>query len=80
MSDDPAPAFESFGSRDDAVTVRTEVLHERGQWVVYLEVTFPYETRRFWIGAYRTERRARVAAEYVCRYADQDSPFPPTGF
>ncbi|NJN19239.1 MAG: AP2 domain-containing protein [Oscillochloris sp.] len=77
MSDDPRPPFNL--PPGEAISVRTEVICERGQWAVYLEVEFPHERRRFWIDVYRSEQRARIAAEYIRRYADQDSPFPQTG-
>ena len=68
------------GYPDQALDVTTSVEYERGQWVVYMEVMFWDETRRFRVEAYRTERRARIAAEYMRRYADVDRKLPPMGF
>lgn len=71
---EPLPGF-----AERALEVRTLVLRERGQWVVYLDVMFWQETRRFRIQAYRNERLARLAAETIRRIADRDLPAPPTG-
>ncbi|NOK80946.1 MAG: hypothetical protein GFH27_549287n27 [Chloroflexi bacterium AL-W] len=68
------------GYPDQALDVTTSVEYERGQWVVYLEVMFWDAIRRFRIEAYRTERLAHIAAEYMRRYADVDRKFPPMGF
>lgn len=78
--DDDKPLRSAGVPLVQALDARTEVVRERGQWVVYLEVQFWNETRRFYIETYRSERRAQIAAEMIRRYADQDLPFPPTGF
>ena len=55
------------------------VEEEKGQWVVYLEVTFwedegefPLSKVRHRISTYRTRRQAEIAAEYIRRGADRD--------
>ncbi len=67
------------GFNDEALAAQTSVAYERGQWVVYLEVIFWDETRRHRIEAYRSERMARVAADWIRRAAQRDLPHPPDG-
>lgn len=67
------------GFQHAALTAETFVVCERGQWVVYLEVTFWDEIRRHRIEAYRSERLARVAADWIKRAAQRELPHPPTG-
>jgi hypothetical protein len=67
------------GFQHEALTAETFVVCERGQWVVYLEVTFWDEIRRHRIEAYRSERLARVAADWIKRAAQRELPHPPTG-
>lgn len=67
------------GFQHEALSAQTSVEYERGQWVVYLEVIFWDETRRHRIEAYRTERKAQIAADWIRRAAQRDLPHPPTG-
>jgi hypothetical protein len=67
------------GFSDHALDVQTLVEYERGQWVVYIEVLFWDETRRHRIQAYRTERLARIAADWIKRGAQRELPRPPDG-
>jgi hypothetical protein len=67
------------GFTHEALAAQTFVEYERGQWVVYLEVIFWDITCRHRIEAYRTERQARVAAEWIRRGAQRDLPCPPDG-
>ncbi len=67
------------GFPDTALAAQTSVSYERSQWVVYLEIIFWEETRRYRIEAYRSERQARIAADWIQRAAQRDLPHPPTG-
>ncbi len=63
------------------------VVEERGQWVVYLSVSFwefedeptlrTYEHR---IESYPTQRQAEIVAHWIARNANKDLPEPPSGF
>ncbi|WP_457654629.1 AP2 domain-containing protein [Rhodocaloribacter sp.] len=64
----------------EALAIATYVREEKGQWVVYAEVTFPDVVRRFRINAYRTQRRAEIAATWIKRGADRPLKGPPLGF
>lgn len=77
------------GFRDDnAVLAETTVIEEKGQWVVYLSVIFweseqmqePLQIVRHRIQAYRTRRRAEIAADWIKRAAQRDLKSPPMGF
>ena len=82
------------GFRDDnAVLVETTIEEEKGQWVVYLEVVFweteaalpaddmeePLQSVRHRIQAYRSRRRAEIAAHWIKRGAQRDLRNPPMG-
>ncbi|MFV9507249.1 MAG: AP2 domain-containing protein [Oscillochloridaceae bacterium umkhey_bin13] len=71
---DPPEGFEH-----EALAASTSVVYARGQWVVYLEVIFWDETRRFRIESYPSERKALLAADWIRRAAQRDLPHPPTG-
>lgn len=65
----------------------TEVVEERGQWAVYLNVTYweyydepTLHTVRHRIDSYPTRRHAEIAAHWIARNANRDLPGPPTGF
>jgi len=73
------PSGQSDGFPDAAVAAQTSVVYERSQWVVYLEIIFRAETRRYRIEAYRSERQARIAADWIERAAQRELPHPPTG-
>ncbi len=69
-----------------AQKIETFVEKEKGQWVVYLEVTFweserdfPLKTERHRIQAYRKQSQAEVAANWYQRAANRDLRFPPFG-
>jgi hypothetical protein len=64
----------------EALEVRSSIAYERGRWVVYLEVVFWDETRRYAIQSYHSERLATIAADWMVRAAQRDLPHPPTGF
>jgi hypothetical protein len=71
----------SFVRPGRAVGVRAVVLHERGRWVVYMEVAewletapgneSPMEVRRLRVQDYPTRARAEVAARWMERTADR---------
>ena len=63
---------------DEAILVQSEVVRERGQWVLYLEVWFEDGIRRQRIDAYPTEAKARTAARWITWAARRDMT-PPTG-
>lgn len=66
---------------DEAFLVETEIRHENGQWVVYLDVLFLDRAVHHKINAYPTRRKAEIAADWIKRAASRDSRFrPPQGF
>ncbi len=73
MSDLP----ENIG--DEALMLLTEIVEERGQWVVYLEIVFPDRTVRHRIQAYSKKRLAEIAAQYIRRGASREKPFVSEG-
>lgn len=72
---------------DNAILAETTIEEENGQWVVYLEVVFwetqateePLQSVRHRIQAYRSRRRAEIAAHWIKRGAQRDLRNPPTG-
>jgi hypothetical protein len=64
---------------EEAYAVETYVEQERGQWVVDIVVIFEDEAVRRRINTYRTERRARIAAEWIKRAAQRDIKGPLNG-
>jgi hypothetical protein len=66
---------------DRAVGVRTLVLHERGRWVVYMDIAGwreeapgngnPMDVRRLRVQDYPTRARAEIAARWMERTADR---------
>jgi len=80
---------------DNAVLVETTVKEEKGQWIVYLSVIFweseaalpkraeqmpePLQIVRHRIQAYRSRRRAEIAAHWIKRGAERDLRTPPMG-
>jgi len=64
---------------EEAYAVETYVESERGQWVVDIVVIFEDEAVRRRINTYRTERRARIAAEWIKRAAQRDIKGPLNG-
>lgn len=67
------------GFVEEALFVDTFVEHERGQWVVYMEVGFWSGTVRHRIQTYRSERLALIAADYMRRAAQRNLRRPPSG-
>lgn len=59
---------------EEALGAETHILYEQGQWILYLDMFFAQEMRRFQINSYRTERLAQVAANQVLRYTLRDLP------
>jgi hypothetical protein len=55
--------------------VRTEVIKERGQWVVYLEVGDTESSVRHKINAYHKKRLAEIAAKLIKKTAEREEPF-----
>lgn len=55
--------------------VRTEVVEERGQWVVYVEVGDSEGCVRHRIEAYRRKALAEIAAHWIKRAAEKENPF-----
>ncbi len=68
----------------DAIAVRAFIEHERGRWVVFLEITMVPDrddyvvTHR--IADYSSRADADVAARWMVRAAGRDLPRPPLGF
>ena len=67
-----------MAGRSDAMLVQSEVVLEKGQWVLYLEVWFEDGIQRKRIDAYRSEYKARTAARWITWAARRDIA-PPTG-
>lgn len=74
MSDDRPPHMP-----DEAYAVETYVEEVRGQWVVDIVVIFEDEAVRHRINTFRTERRARIAAEWIKRAAQREIKGPLNG-
>lgn len=55
--------------------VVTEVIEERGQWVVYLEVGDSENCVRHRIKAYHKKSLAEIAAKWIKRTAEKERPF-----
>ena len=55
--------------------VRTEVILEKGRWVVYVEIGDLQESVRHRIEEYPTKRLAEIAAKLIKRTAERDEPF-----
>lgn len=70
----PSPGF-----NDEALTVDTVIINEKGQWVVYMDVIFWDETVRRRIQAYPTRRQAEIAASWMKRAAQRNLPQAPSG-
>jgi hypothetical protein len=64
---------------DRAYAVETYIEQERGQWVVDIVVIFEDEAVRRRINTFRTEARARIAAEWIKRAAQRDIAGPIDG-
>lgn len=55
--------------------VRTEIIEERGQWVVYVEVGDSESCVRHKIKAYHKKSLAEIAAHWIKRTAEKENPF-----
>lgn len=55
--------------------VRTEVIEEKGQWVVYLEVGDSEDSVRHRIAAYHKKNLAEIAAGWIKRTAEKENVF-----
>lgn len=55
--------------------VRTEVVNERGRWVVFLEIGDLESSVRYRIQDYPTKRLAEISARLIKRTAERDEPF-----
>ena len=64
---------------DRAYAVETWVVRRNGQWEVDIVVIFEDEAVRKTVGVHRTERRARIAAEWIKRAAQRDISGPRDG-
>lgn len=56
--------------------VRTEVIEERGQWVVYVEVGDSESSIRHKINVYHKKSLAEIAAKWIKRTAEKEQVFP----
>lgn len=56
--------------------VRTEVIEERGQWVVYIEVGDSESSVKHRINAYHKKSLAEIAAKWIQRTAEKEQVFP----
>jgi hypothetical protein len=64
---------------EEPLSVATLIGYERGQWVVYLEAAYPDGIRRHRIQAFKSEQKARIAADAILRTAMRDRPFRDEG-
>lgn len=55
--------------------VRTEVVEESGQWVVYLEIGDMESSVKHKINTYHKKRLAEIAAKLIKRTAEREEPF-----
>jgi hypothetical protein len=55
--------------------VRTEVIEEKGQWVVYLEIGDTESSVKHRINSYHKKRLAEIAASLIKRAAEREEPF-----
>jgi len=55
--------------------VRVDVIEERGQWVVYVEVGDLENSVRYRINAYHKKSLAEIAAKWIKRTAKKENPF-----
>lgn len=63
---DPGPPRE-----DEALALRTTVSHERGRWVVDLDVIMTDGAVRHRVGEFSHRRQAETCARWVARSADR---------
>lgn len=56
--------------------VRTEIIEERGQWVVYVEVGDSESSIKHRINAYHKKSLAEIAAKWIKRTAEKEQVFP----
>jgi hypothetical protein len=83
---------EESGSAEQALGIASRVEKERGQWVVFLDVSFwneepedqpgynPIKVVRKRINTYPTQARAELAASFMVRAAARYQPHPPLGY
>ncbi len=55
--------------------VRTEIIEERGQWVVYVEIGDSESSVKHRINAYHKKSLAEIAAKWIKRTAEKERPF-----
>ena len=55
--------------------VRTEIIEERGQWVVYVEIGDSENSIRHRINAYHKKSLAEIAAKWIKRTAEKENVF-----
>jgi hypothetical protein len=78
---------ELSGQPEQALGVVSRIEKERGQWVVFLDVSFwneesvdePIKVVRRRISTYPTQQRAELAASFMVRAAARNQPFPLPG-
>jgi hypothetical protein len=55
--------------------VRTEVIEEKGLWVVYLEIGDTEDCVRYRISTYHKKSLAEIAAAWIKRTAEKENVF-----
>jgi hypothetical protein len=73
-TDEPAGGREDRPER--AAGVETFVVEEHGEWHVEILVLFDDELVRRRVGTYRSEKRAKIAADLIKRAAERDISGP----
>jgi len=67
---------ESENTITEVKYVRTEIIEERGQWVIYLEIGDSETCVRHRVNAYFKKSLAEIAAKWIKRTAEKENPFP----
>lgn len=62
--------------RSEPIFLESQLVIEAGEWVVYLEFMTERGMERKRIGAYRSEKKARVAARWMSWAARREIGFP----
>jgi hypothetical protein len=79
---------EPSGYPERALGIVSHIEKERGQWVVFLDVSFwnaessdqPINVVRRRINTYPTQQRAELAASFMVRAAARNQSHPPLGY
>ncbi|BBU20753.1 hypothetical protein [Mycobacterium xenopi] len=76
---DPRPTQRTDSSTDDALSVQTLVVEDRGRWAVDIVVVFADGIVRKRIDTYHTRTRAELSARIIQQSAERDLQGPLNG-